>query len=408
MNYSASSSFNLMTGSSSPKIAVIHDWLPLFSGAEQVVAQIMRTVGPSDLYTLFDFLSAEDRSRIGAKRIITSYLNKLPLCQKYYRWTFPFCPTAIESFDLSNYDLVLSSSAAFSKGVIVHPHQRHISYIHTSVRYAWDQTFEYLDQTPLSRPPLGMLLQLLLHNLRVWDTRTANGPDVLLANSSMVKRRIEQVYGRQAIVLPPPVDIESFPLCDDKDDYFVVASRLVPYKRIDIVVDAFTQMRKRRLLVVGDGPEMARLKSRAGSNVVFTGHIPRSELVEMIRRAKAFIFASCEDFGIVMAEAQAAGTPVLAFHRGGARDIVVTSENGPPTGMLFTDQSAEAVKDAVDRFCESYKAFSPQTCSSNAERFSAQNFRARLTKIIHAAMDPEFHREREALSPPLNFASSLC
>jgi glycosyltransferase involved in cell wall biosynthesis len=408
MNFSVSSSSNLAESRSFANIAVIHDWLPLFSGAEQVVSQIMRTVGPSDLYTLFDFLSVEDRTRIGAKRIITSYLNKLPFCDKYYRWTFPFCPAAIESFDLSQYDLVMSSSAAFSKGIIVHPHQRHISYVHTSIRYAWDQTFEYLHQTPLSRPPLGMLLRLALHNLRVWDTRTANSPDILLANSSMVKRRIEQVYGRSAVVLPPPVDVDSFPLCVDKDDYFVVASRLVPYKRIDIVVDAFTQMPNRRLLVVGDGPEMARLKARAGANVAFMGHVKHSALVEMIRHAKAFIFASCEDFGIVMAEAQAAGTPVLAFHRGGARDIVVTSEQGPPTGVLFTDQSAAAVKDAVERFCATYRAFSPQTCHDNAERFSSQNFRSRLSQIISTAMEPDFHRAFEELPRRLDLARSFC
>jgi glycosyltransferase involved in cell wall biosynthesis len=374
------------------KIAVVHDWLPVFGGAEQVLAEIIRTVGPTDLYTLFDFLCAEDRVKLGAREIFTSYLNKLPSCEKYYRWTFPICPAAIESFDLSRYDLVVSSSAAFAKGVIVHPHQRHIAYVHTSVRYAWDQTYEYASATTLSRPPFGILLQLILHRLRIWDTRTAHSADVLLANSSTVKRRIEQVYGRNAIILPPPVDIESFPLCTDKENYFVVVSRLVPYKRIDLVIEAFAQMPGLRLVVVGDGPEICRLKSRAGQNVAFTGHVGRADLVEIVRRARAFVFAAYEDFGIAMVEAQAAGTPVIAFHRGGSRDIVVTSEHGPPTGVLFNGQNAAAVKDAIERFCATSKTFSPQSCRANAERFSAANFRLNLSKIINEVLDPDFCR----------------
>ncbi len=386
------------------QVALVHDWLPLFSGAEQVVAQIMRATGPSDLYTLFDFLTTEDRDRIGAKRVVASYLNGLPLCQRYYRWTFPLCPMAIESFDLSKYDLVVSSSAAFAKGVIIHPHQRHIAYIHTNVRYAWDQTFEYMASTPLSRSPLRPLLLMLLHKLRIWDSRTANGPDVLLANSSTVKRRIEQVYGRRAFVLPPPVSLEDFPLCVDKDDYFVVASRLVPYKRIDLIVDAFALMPTRKLVVVGDGPELAKLKSRATPNVIFKGHVSRSELIKSISRAKAFIFAAYEDFGIVMVEAQAAGTPVIAFHHGGARDIVVTGNGfGPQTGLLFAQQTVECIKQTVEDFIATQAEFSPYACHDNAKRFSAQSFRNQFEKIIQVTMSPNFRRGAAELtehSPP--------
>ncbi|MEJ0093439.1 MAG: glycosyltransferase [Methylocella sp.] len=375
------------------RIALVHDWLPLFSGAEQVVAQIMRVTGPSDLYTLFDFLSEEDRDRIGAKQIIASYLNKLPFCERYYRWTFPLCPMAIESFDLSAYDLVVSSSAAFAKGVITHPHQRHIAYVHTNVRYAWDQTFEYMAGTPLSRSPLKPLLLLLLHRLRIWDSRTANGPDVLLANSSTVKRRIEQVYGRKSFVLPPPVSLEDFPLTVDKDDYFVVASRLVSYKRIDLIVDAFAQMPTKKLVILGDGPEMAKLTSRATPNVVFKGHVSRSELIQSISRAKAFIFAAYEDFGIVMVEAQAAGTPVIAFHHGGSRDIVIEGHSrAPQTGMLFAEQTVECVKQAVEDFSATEKAFSSYACHDNAKRFSTQSFRDRFEKVVEFTTSPDFRR----------------
>jgi glycosyltransferase involved in cell wall biosynthesis len=380
-------------------VALVHDWLPLFSGAEQVLAEIMRASGPSDLYTLFDFLSPEDRERIGAKQVFTSYLNRLPLCDRYYRWTFPLCPMAIESFDLSAYDLVITSSAAFAKGVITHPHQRHIAYIHTNVRYAWDQTFEYMSNTSVSRSPLQPLLLMLLHKLRIWDCRTANGADVLLANSSTVKRRIEQVYGRRAFVLPPPVNLEEFPLCVDKDDYFVVASRLVPYKRIDLIVDAFAQMPTRKLLVLGDGPDRANLMSRATPNVTFRGHVSRKELIKLIGAASAFIFSAYEDFGIVMVEAQATGTPVIAFRRGGASDIVVP-KGGPSqqTGILFAYQSAACIQQAVEDFTTTQKAISPYACRENAKRFSANSFRDQFKQIIAYTMSPDFSRRPEVLS----------
>lgn len=372
------------------KICVVHDWLPLFSGAEEVLRGIMETIGPSDLYTLFDFLNNENRSRIGARLVIKSYLNSLPYCKSYYRWTFPFCPAAIESFDLSEYELVISSSAAFSKGVIVHPHQRHISYVHSPVRYAWDQSFQYLAGTSLARGVPGLVLRVLLHNLRIWDTRTSNGPDILIANSTSVQRRIEQTYGRSSIILFPPVELDDFPMCNDKDDYFVVASRLVPYKRIDLVVNAFTQMPNQRLIVVGDGPEMKRLQSSAGSNITLTGHVSRPKLSKIVSRARAFVFAGYEDFGIALAEAQAAGTPLLAYKYGGAVDIIRTGEN--PTGLFFDEQSVEAIKDAVQRFLSQERLFVPQACNENARRFSRHNFSSRLTEIIDMAIDPCFNR----------------
>lgn len=373
-------------------ICVVHDWLPLFGGAEEVVSAIMQTIGSSDLYTIFDFLDDEDRRRIGAAKIFTSYLNKLPYCDFYYRWTFPLCPAAIESFDLSEYALVISSSAAFSKGVIVHPHQRHISYVHSPIRYAWDQSFQYLGATSLAKGPSGAVLRMLLHYLRVWDTRTANGPDILLANSTAVKRRIEQVYGRSSIVLPPPVQLPDFPICCDKDDYFVVASRLVPYKRIDLIVDAFTQMPVHRLVVVGDGPEMKRIRSRAGPNIVLKGHVSRMELSKTVGHARAFIFAAYEDFGIALVEAQAAGTPIIAYKYGGAADIVRADVGKDPTGLFFGEQSVEAIKDGVQRFIALEGHFRPQACSENAKRFSRGNFSSRLKEIIDMALDPNFDR----------------
>ena len=387
------------------KAALVHDWLPVFSGAERVLAEIMRVVGASDLYTLYDFLDDRDHAAIGAKRIYTSRLNDLPWVEKYYRWTFPFCPHAMEAFNLSQYDLVISSSAAFAKGVIPHPHQKHIAYVHTAVRYAWDQSYEYLSQTPMSRFPAGIVLRRLLHGMRMWDVRTAHSADVFVANSSIVKRRIEQTYGRRALVIEPPVDVAEIPLVERKDDYFVVASRLVPYKRIDLVVRAFSDMPSLRLLVVGDGPEMPRLRALAGANVTFTGYLPRPALIETIQKARAFVYAAYEDFGIVLAEAQAAGTPVVAFGRGGAADIVAPLQAEKPTGVLFAEQSVDAVKKAVELFCREERRISPAVCRANVERFAPENFRKRLRALIADVMQPEFSRWADfpppAPAPPL-------
>ena len=381
------------------KVALVHDWLPVFSGAERVLSEIMRVVGSSDLYTIYDFLDDRDHAAIGARRIYTSGLNSLPFVEKYYRWTFPFCPQAMEAFDLSHYELVIASSAAFAKGVIAHPHQKHIAYVHTAVRYAWDQSYEYLSQTSMSRFPVGILLCRLLHRMRMWDVRTAHSADVFVANSSIVKRRIEQAYGRRAVVIEPPVDVAEIPLVERKDDYFVVASRLVPYKRIDLVVRAFSEMPSLRLLVVGDGPEMPRLRALAGANVTFTGYLPRAALVEALQKARAFVFAAYEDFGIVMAEAQAAGTPVVAFGRGGAADIIAPLHADRPTGVLFTEQSVESIKRAVELFCREERRISPTACRANAERFAPENFRRRMHALIEEVMQPEFSRWADAPPP---------
>lgn len=375
------------------RTAVVHDWLPVFSGAEQVLTEMLTTLGPADLYTLFDLLTPDDRARLGPVRITQSYLAKLPGLKRYYRWTFPLGPGAIESFDLSGYDLVVSSSAAFAKGVIVHPHQKHLAYVHTPIRYAWDQTFEYIAATPLTAFPTGPILNRALHRLRIWDARTAHGPDLMVANSNVVKRRIEQIYGRKSLVVHPPVRLSNFPVCKDKDDYFLVASRLVPYKRIDLVVKAFAEMPHLRLVIAGDGPQMSRLRALATPNVEFKGHVSHPDLVGLMQRAAAFVFAGYEDFGIVLAEAQAAGTPLVAYRRGGAEDIVVPLGNTDPTGILFDRQDSACIVDAVTRFGQRRAEITPQACRRNAENFSAETFRDRFGAVTSWVADSGFRRD---------------
>ena len=373
--------------------ALIHDWLPVFSGAEFVLSEISRIVGPSDLYTLYNFLHPDEAAKLKCKNITTSYLNRLPFVENYYRWTFPLCPTAIEHFDLSAYDLLISSSAAFAKGVIVHPHQRHIAYIHTPVRYAWDQTFEYQATTKISRFPASLLLRRLLSDIRIWDVRTAHGPDLMIANSNVVKRRIEQVYNRCAVVIHPPVQTDRFELCDTKEDYFITASRFVPYKRMDLVIDAFNELPNQKLLVLGDGPDMNKLKSRAKSNIIFKGYVARLELEEAIRKARAFVFAGYEDFGIVMAEAQAAGTPVIAYQKGGAQDIVVPLGQPNPTGVLFGKQDVGSVLNAIKDFIAHEAQIDRKSCSENAQRFSVASFTEKMKIAIGLTMQAGLSRE---------------
>jgi glycosyltransferase involved in cell wall biosynthesis len=358
------------------RIAVVHDWCPNFRGGERVLAQICSQFPNAEVFTLFDFLPPEVKEQYFRDvQFYASAANRIPMVQKFYRHLFFFCPFLIEQFDVTGYDAVISSSAAFSRGVITRPDQPHLCYVHSPVRYAWDEQFSYLQQGKLGFGPRGMLYRYMLHRLRTWDTRTAHGPDLMLANSSYVRSRIQHIYGRDARVVHPPVPLAELPCVEDKDDYYVSASFLAPYKRTDLVIQAFNEMPSKRLVVVGEGQQSARLRALAGPNVTFSGFLPRKEYVGTLARAKAMVFAGCEDFGIALAEAQACGTPLIAFGRGGAVDIVKRLGSSPePTGVLFKAQTVECLKDAVAQFEENEKAIMPRACAWNASRFSEENF----------------------------------
>jgi glycosyltransferase involved in cell wall biosynthesis len=260
--------------------------------------------------------------------------------------------------------------------------------VHSPIRYAWDQQFEYLDQAHLGFGPKGLLFRWMLHRLRIWDVRTASGPDLMVANSTYVRERIRRIYGRDAEVIHPPVEVDSMPFCDHKDEYYVVASFLVPYKRIDLIVRAFNAMPNKRLVVVGEGQQERALKAMAGQNISFTRHLPRAQFLDTISKAKAFVFAGCEDFGMVMAEAQACGTPVIAFSRGGARDIVLSAENGAaPTGLLFGRQTTDAIVGAVEAFETVNSEVAPAACRENATRFSEIRFHREFADAWSRAID---------------------
>ncbi|WP_027056152.1 glycosyltransferase [Mesorhizobium erdmanii] len=368
------------------RIAVVHDWCPNFRGGERVLAQICKQFPNSEVFTLFDFLPAEIKEQYFRDvEFHTSAANRIPMVRKFYRSLFFFCPFLIEQFDVTGYDAVISSSAAFSRGVITRPDQPHLCYVHSPVRYAWDEQFSYLQQGKLGFGPKGMLYRYMLHRLRTWDTRTAHGPDLMLANSNYVRSRIQHIYGREARVVFPPVALGELPCVGDKDDYYVSASFLAPYKRTDLVIRAFNEMPSRRLVIVGEGQQSASLRALAGPNVTFSGYLPRQDYVETLARAKAMVFAGCEDFGIALAEAQACGTPLIAFGRGGAVDIVRRLESSPePTGVLFKAQTVDHLKDAVDLFEENSHAITPRACASNARRFSEENFDRAILESLGA------------------------
>jgi glycosyltransferase involved in cell wall biosynthesis len=367
------------------KVAIVHDWCPSFRGGERVLAEFCRMFEGADVYTLFDFLPPDVKEEHFPGVVFhTSIANRLPLVRKYYRSLFFTCPFLIEQFDVTGYDAVISSSAAFARGVLTRPDQPHLCYVHSPARYAWDEQFSYLAQGRLGYGPKGLLFRYMLHRLRKWDTRTAHGPDLMLANSTYVRSRIKRIYGRDARVVHPPVAVHELKLAPEKDDYFVTASFLAPYKRTDLVIEAFNAMPARRLVVVGEGQQSKALRALAGPNVTFTGYLSRSEFVSKLARAQAMVFAGCEDFGIALAEAQACGTPLIAFARGGARDIVwPLGGPRPATGILFERQTVAAVQEAVAHFVAHRDEIAPSACRENAERFSVERFQRELAEAFN-------------------------
>lgn len=386
------------------KVALVHEWLIDYSGSERVVEQILRCYPQADLYSVVDFLEEHERGFLGGRKARTSFIQKLPGARKHFRRYLPLMPLAVEQFDLRDYDLIISSAHAVAKGVITGPDQVHVSYVHSPMRYAWDLQHEYLRESGLVSGLKSWLARGILHYLRQWDLRTAAGVDRFIANSGYIARRIRKVYRREATVVYPPVDVSRFTPRNEKEDFYLAASRLVPYKRMPLIVEAFRQMPQRRLVVVGDGPDMPRIRALAESatNIEVMGFQPNAQLADLMARARAFVFAAEEDFGITPVEVQACGTPVIAFGAGGAVETVIDDPDPRRrTGVLFDTQSVEALLAAVDRF-EALLAdggFDPQTCLANARRFSTEAFAVGLERVAQEAL-AELGRQRRGQSAP--------
>jgi UDP-N-acetylmuramyl pentapeptide phosphotransferase/UDP-N-acetylglucosamine-1-phosphate transferase/glycosyltransferase involved in cell wall biosynthesis len=360
------------------KIAVVHDFLYTYAGAERVLEQILHVFPDADLFSLFDFLPPEKRSFLQGRPVTTSFIQRMPFARRKHRHYLALMPIAIEQLDVSKYDIVISSSYVAAKGILTRPDQMHICYCHSPVRFAWDLQHQYLSETGLNKGLKSMLARSVLHYIRNWDARSANGVDRFLTNSDFVGRRIEKFYRRQSTTLYPPVDVDSFSLETEKEDYYLTASRMVPYKRIDMIAEAFTSMPDKRLIIVGEGPEFEKIKAKAGPNVKLVGHQPFDRLVDYMRHARAFVFAAEEDFGIVPVEAQACGTPVIAYGRGGVTETVADGR----TGVLFNHQTPDSLCDAVKRFEANHAAFDPVAIRTHAEQYNAVRFREEFLRLV--------------------------
>lgn len=366
------------------KIAIVHDWLTDPGGAEKVLQQFLVCYPEADLFTTVDFFPEKARKDLLFNKYAkTTFIQNLPFAKSKYRNYLPLMPLAIEQLDLSSYDLVLSSSYAVAKGVITGPDQVHVSYVHSPIRYAWDLQHQYLRESGLNKGIKGWLAKWFLHKIRMWDYRTAQGVDHYISNSKFISKRIKKVYGKESTVIYPPVDTSGFTFWPEKEDFYLTASRMVPYKRIDLIVEAFAQMSDKKLVVIGDGPEMGKIKTKSAENIQILGYQSYEVLKDYMQRAKAFVFAAEEDFGITPVEAQACGTPVIAFGKGGALETVIDLEaDANATGVLFESQTVESLKLAVERFENLSDKIKPETCRKNAERFSPERFRDEVKEFI--------------------------
>lgn len=365
------------------KIAIVHEWFASHAGSEKVVEQILRLYPNADLYSLVDFLSPAQREFIAGKPVKTSFIQSLPLARKHFRSYLPLMPLAVEQFDLSHYDLIISSHHAVAKGVLTRPDQLHISYVHTPLRYGWELQHQYLQQANLTKGTKSWLTRAILHYMRLWDVACANRVDAYVANSRYVARRIEKTYRRSATTIYPPVEVQRFKADRPREDFYLTVSRFVPYKRVDLTVQAFMQLGL-PLVVIGDGSGDKRLKQMAAGgqgNIQFLGKQPDSVVEDYMQRCRGFIFPPEEDFGITPVEAQAAGAPVVAYAKGGQAETILQEK----TGYLFCHQTVESLVQSVKRLEESVDQFEAGVLRQNAERFSAAQFRLAFQSFVETA-----------------------
>ncbi|MDY6785805.1 MAG: glycosyltransferase [Cyanobacteriota bacterium] len=366
------------------KTALVHEWLTpkATGGSELVVGEILKDI-EADLYALIDFESSNPESYLFQRAIGTTFLQRFPLARRGVQKYLPLLPIAIEQLDLRTYDLILSSSHAVAKGVLTRPHQLHICYCHTPMRYAWDLTFDYLNNSVMGRGVPGWATRYILHQLRIWDVVSANRVDYFIANSRHTARRIWRCYRREAETIYPPVEIDRFSFQAQKEDFYLIVSRLVSYKQVSLIVRAFNQL-KLPLVVIGSGPELESLRRLAGANIQIIGAQPNAVVEEYMAKAKAFVYAAIEDFGIALVEAQASGTPVIACGVGGATETVIDARSHPQTGtgLLFKEQTVESAIAAIRLFQESPHLIAPENCRLQAAKFAPTLFRKRYFDFI--------------------------
>ena len=365
------------------RVAVVHDWLIDYAGSERVLAEILRLFPAADLFALVDHMPPAERAQLGGRPARTTFLQRMPGVAKHLQLYLPLMPFAIEQLDVTGYDLVISSNSAVAKGVIVSPDALHICYLHSPMRYAHDLKFTYL---AAERGLVGAALRVVLHRLRRWDQQSAAGVDHFVAASHYTALRARKAYRREAAaVIHPPVETARFTPGTTRDDYYVAVGRLIPVKRIDVLLEAFRALPERRLLVIGDGPERRRLERMRPRNVELAGHLDADGVRGRVSRARAFVCAGVEDFGIAAVEALACGTPVIGYRRGGVAETVAGLDAPRPTGVFYEEQSAAALIEAIRRFEAERARISPEACREAALRFAPERFRAAFGEFVAAA-----------------------
>lgn len=361
------------------KVAIVQEWLVTVGGSDKVVKAILDVFPDADIYTLVAKKEVCDELGIPWEKVHTSFIQKMPLGTKKHRAYLPLFPFAIEQFDLRGYDVVISSSHCVAKGVLTKADQLHICYCHSPIRYCWDMYNEYLEESHLDKGFKSWLVRLMLHSIRQFDAIAGSRVDYYISNSDYVGQRIRKTYRRKATTIHPNIDISNFELCNDKKEYYLASSRLVAYKKIDTIIEAFNQMPDKKLVVIGGGPNLEAYRRLAKDNVTVMGYQPFDVLKDKMQHAKAFVFAADEDFGMIPIEAQSCGTPVIAYGHGGSLETV----NGGKTGSFFNEQTPEAIVEAVNKF-ESMgsQPFAPADCRQWAEGFSEERFKREIKEFV--------------------------
>jgi len=367
------------------RVAIIHDWLTTWAGAEGVLERLLTLMPQAELFSTIDVLPAEYRKGLVGRTPHTTRLQHLPKLAEHYRMLLPLMPMAIKEWDFAGYDLIVSSSHAVAKGITVPRGVRHVCYCHTPMRYAWDLENAYLDTSGFTGPK-AWAARRVLSQLRDWDRRAADGVTDFIANSSYIAARIKRCYGRDSVVVHPPVDTAGFTLSTaPRARHFVTAGRIVQYKRIDLLVEAFRLRPNETLIVIGDGPGRAAVADGAPPNVHFTGRLPLADLRTQLQTARAFLFAADEDFGITPLEAQSCGTPVIAFGRGAATETIRGLDHATPTGVFFGAQTPHAVVRALDDFYAHEREITAEACRENAQRFATRRFDNGMRRVLGLA-----------------------
>lgn len=355
------------------RVALVHDYLNQYGGAERVLEAFCEIWPRAPIYTLI-----YDKKRTGfafeGKRIKASFLQKVPFIKSHHRPFLMLMPLAIESFDLAKYDVVISDSASFAKGVITKPETLHICFCHTPTRYAWDDSHKYIRE--FGYPGfIKKMIPIFMNYLRIWDVSASEMPDQFIANSQFVASRIKKYYNEEATVIPPPVKLSLFNISPKIENYFLAAARFLPYKRLDLAIEALGRLGW-HLRIIGDGPERARLKGIAGPTIEFVGLVSDEKLRELYSHCQAFIFPQEEDFGITAIEAMASGRPVIAYQAGGALEIIKEGISG----IFFKEQTVDSLVEALKKF-KNY-SFEPQKIRQEALRFDKEIFKEKIKEFV--------------------------